>query len=67
VSGMAGTEGPADVVVLRGRPDDVELAALVAVLAALRGSGPPVQELPPPPAPWTRPARYRGAGAWNAR
>jgi hypothetical protein len=60
----AGTS--ADVVVLRGRPDDAELAALLTVLALLR-AGPREDLLPPPAAPWTRPARYRPAGAWTAR
>jgi hypothetical protein len=54
------------VVVLRGRPDDAELAALLAVLALLRAEE--REDLLPPPAPrWTRPARYRAAGAWTTR
>ncbi|GAA1255846.1 hypothetical protein GCM10009609_18810 [Pseudonocardia aurantiaca] len=61
-------EGGADVVVLRGRPDDAELAALLAVLALLRAEAPGRENLLPPPAPrWTRPARYRAAGAWTTR
>lgn len=56
----------ADIVVLRGAPDDVELAALLAVLAALRAATPPRHD--PLQAPsWTRPARYRPAGAWTSR
>lgn len=55
----------ADVVVLRGAPDDVELAALHAAIAQLRArSG---QRSPRPAATWTRPVRYRAAGAWNGR
>jgi hypothetical protein len=59
-------EGRTGVVVLRGRPDDAELAALLAVLALLRAEE--REDLLPPPAPrWTRPARYRAAGAWTTR
>lgn len=58
----------ADVVVLRGAPDDVELAAMLAVLAALRAARPPRQDEDRLQAPsWTRPARYRPAGAWTSR
>jgi hypothetical protein len=58
----------ADVVVVRGQPDDAELAALLAVLAVLRAEEPPREDLlPPPAAPWARPASYRAAGAWSAR
>ncbi|OLT16512.1 hypothetical protein BJF78_13890 [Pseudonocardia sp. CNS-139] len=58
-----------NVVVLRGAPDDAELAALLAVLAALRAAQqPPAEDWLPPPAPlWTRPPRYRPAGAWTGR
>ena len=59
----------AHIVVLRGAPDDVELAALLTVLAALRAAQQPPREDPhPPKAPsWTRPARYRPAGTWTSR
>jgi hypothetical protein len=58
----------ADVVVLRGAPDDVELAAMLAVLAALRAARPARQDEDRLRAPsWTRPARYRPAGAWTSR
>ncbi len=59
----------ADVVILRGAPDDVELAALLVVLAALRSARQPPREdahSPQPPS-WTRPTRYRPAGAWTSR
>jgi hypothetical protein len=56
----------ADIVVLRGAPDDAELAALLAVLSLLQAPEPPSEALLPPPT-WTRPARYRGAGAWRSR
>jgi hypothetical protein len=57
----------ADVVVLRGAPDDVELAALLAVLAALRAAPQPPRQDPPQAPSWTRPAHYRPAGAWTSR
>jgi hypothetical protein len=52
--------------VLRGQPDDEELAALVAVLTTLTTLG---RERPAPapvtaPAPWVRPAGYSPPGAW---
>jgi hypothetical protein len=69
VSAMEDAAPRADVVVLRGAPDDVELAALLTVLAALRAAPQPPREDPDQPqAPsWTRPARYRPAGAWTSR
>ena len=45
----------ADVRVLRGEPDDVELAALVAVLCA--AGRPPSAEVPRPKRAWGDPAR----------
>ncbi|WP_410618765.1 acyl-CoA carboxylase epsilon subunit [Amycolatopsis sp. cmx-8-4] len=53
------------VVVTRGAPDDAELAALVAVLTALR------REPPPPPVraavPWGPDDRaYRPPGMWSS-
>jgi Acyl-CoA carboxylase epsilon subunit len=57
----------ADVVVLRGAPDDVELAALLTVLAALRAAPKPQRENPRQTPSWTRPTRYRPAGAWTSR
>jgi hypothetical protein len=71
-SGPAGRDAAdidaADIVVLRGRPDERELAALITVLAALRAyARVGTEPLAPPRAPWTRPARYRPAGAWAAR
>lgn len=38
-AGEAGASGPAHVQVVRGTPDDVELAALVAGLVAATGGG----------------------------
>lgn len=62
---MSGTHEPAEVVVLRGAPDDVELAALHAAIAQLQARS--ARCSPRPAAAWTRPVRYRAAGAWNGR
>lgn len=57
--------------VVRGTPDDHELAALTAVVAAAASAGGP----PPPPRtpdPWSHPAAvlraplHAGPGAWRA-
>ncbi|MGK5627335.1 acyl-CoA carboxylase subunit epsilon [Streptomyces sp. URMC 123] len=56
--------------VVRGRPDAVELAAVMAVLLALlrAGAGRPVDATEPVRAPW-RPAgaRYRPPVTWSGR
>jgi hypothetical protein len=46
--------------IVRGRPDDAELAALAAVVVALKTRKPPAG---PRPAPWRR-GRYHPPGAW---
>jgi hypothetical protein len=64
--------GPAHVHVVRGTPDDVELAALVAGLAAV--AVPDDDHVPPPRAAWSdrsramrgpRPAARSGPDAWR--
>ena len=56
--------------VVRGTPDDVELAALTAVVASLRAPEP--DDTPAPPSRWADKARLvrgplpKGAGAWRA-
>ncbi|VTR77031.1 acyl-CoA carboxylase epsilon subunit [Cellulomonas hominis] len=56
---------PAHVQVVRGTPDDVELAALVAGLVAAAGSGEDDgDDVPEPPSAWSDRARtVPGAGA----
>ncbi|WIY03046.1 acyl-CoA carboxylase epsilon subunit [Amycolatopsis mongoliensis] len=49
--------------VLRGAPDETELAALVAVLAAV-GAQPPDPGPPPVPRPRRRP-RFQPATSWR--
>ncbi|TDQ48480.1 acyl-CoA carboxylase epsilon subunit [Actinorugispora endophytica] len=52
--------------VVRGKPDDVELAVLLAVLAAAAGGADDGGAPPPPLRPaWARPARYRPPAAWG--
>jgi hypothetical protein len=51
--------------VLRGAPDDTELAALIAVLAAV-GAEPAEPEPPAPARPRRRP-RYQPATSWRTR
>ncbi|HET6707792.1 acyl-CoA carboxylase subunit epsilon [Amycolatopsis sp.] len=49
--------------VLRGAPDETELAALVAVLSAIRAARPPEPEVPAP-----RPRRrvsFQAATSWR--
>ena len=64
-------EGPAFLRLVRGNPTDEELAALVAVVAALSGSG-PVESADAPRSEWAAPARKvrathrHGPGAWRA-
>ncbi len=56
--------------IVRGTPDEFELAALVAVVAARSGAPPPAPK--PIPSTWTdrsrlvRPHLYPGPGAWRA-
>ncbi|MCE7006010.1 acyl-CoA carboxylase subunit epsilon [Kibdelosporangium philippinense] len=56
--------------IVRGTPDDIELAALTAVVASLPGS--PSAEPSEPPSGWSDRARLLGAplrhgpGAWRA-
>jgi hypothetical protein len=68
---------PADVIVLKGQPDDEELAALVAVLAALNGPAlnaktvaAVAKDSGPAGGLWAsgpgRPA-YRPPGAWTSK
>lgn len=58
--------------VVRGNPDDHELAALTTVLAAAAAAGPGTEERPKRPSLWAEPsARLRrplrpGPGAWRA-
>jgi hypothetical protein len=51
----------------RGNPDDVELAALAAVLLALRATGQESgEELPAPGVRWWRqPDAYTAPGSWR--
>lgn len=55
--------------VVSGQPDDAEIAAVTAVLAALLGSRPEAGQLAAPAAgsaSWTAPG-YRPPGAWTSR
>jgi hypothetical protein len=56
--------------VVRGTPDDLELAALTAVVASLRTPEPEGEQAPPSrwadKASLMRGALPRGAGAWRA-
>jgi acyl-CoA carboxylase epsilon subunit-like protein len=58
--------------IVRGEPDDHELAALAAVLCAVlarRESGPAVRgtrSAPPTGAPWARDAHYLAPGSWTS-
>ena len=49
--------------VLRGAPDETELAALVVVLSAIRAAEPPEPEVPAPRP--RRPARFQAATSWR--
>ncbi|MEV8441847.1 acyl-CoA carboxylase subunit epsilon [Actinosynnema sp. NPDC051121] len=54
-----------DIQVLRGNPDDAEIAALVCALVALKRATEPDE--PAPPASWVgAPAGYESAGSWTA-
>jgi hypothetical protein len=64
VSGAAAHSPGADLRVLRGRPTDEELAALVTALALLGARAPAAHE-PPRPARLGR--RRRMPGSWRAR
>jgi len=62
-----GDSGAAAVLrVLRGTPDEEELAAVVAVLQLLAGQARARSLAAPQPAApaWTRPVRYRPPTAW---
>ncbi|MEV6646524.1 acyl-CoA carboxylase epsilon subunit [Amycolatopsis sp. NPDC051371] len=52
--------------VLRGAPDETELAALMAVLAAV-STRPAEPAAPPAPRPRRRPAPFRPATSWRTR
>jgi hypothetical protein len=58
--------------VVRGEPDDLELAALTAVLLARLRAGDPAggepgeHEEPAPRAPWGTPRRHRPRVGWTA-
>jgi hypothetical protein len=54
-----------DVRVLRGSPDDAEVAALIVALGAV--SGPPARDARAtvPRAPWLRSPRYQPPGSWT--
>ncbi|MEU7478888.1 acyl-CoA carboxylase subunit epsilon [Lentzea sp. NPDC042327] len=57
--------------VVKGAPDDYELAALTVVVAGLAAGG-PVEDAPAPRSEWANPARrvrrplQHGPGAWRA-
>ena len=57
--------------VVKGTPDDHELAALTAVIAGLAAAA-PVEDKPAPRSEWANPARrvrrplQHGPGAWRA-
>ena len=51
--------------VLRGTPDETELAALVVVLSAIRAAQPPGPEVTVPRP--RRPARFQAATSWRTR
>ncbi|MFE3519531.1 acyl-CoA carboxylase subunit epsilon [Streptomyces sp. NPDC059166] len=59
---------PMRITVVRGRPDDAELAAVTAVLLALaRRSGEPDEEAKAAYAGWTvKRAAHRPAATWTA-
>ncbi len=58
--------------IVRGNPDDTEIAALTAVVAGLAGDGSPAEKPANPPSRWAdRSALVRaplrpGPGAWRA-
>jgi hypothetical protein len=58
--------------IVRGTPDDEELAAVAAVVAGLAAAGEPDQDTPAPPSRWAdRASMVRrplptGPGAWRA-
>ncbi len=60
----AGGAGLAHVQVVRGTPDDVELAALVAGLVAA-SAGPDETPAPAPTSGWAARGRLRGAEGWR--
>jgi len=51
--------------VLRGTPDEEELAAVLAVLQLLAGQAGGRSLAVPAALGWTRPARYRPPAAWT--
>lgn len=72
-AGEADTEQPRPLLrVVRGNPDDAELAALTAVVAGLASSAQPEPPAPPAPSRWAdraalvRAPLHPGPGAWRA-
>ncbi|WP_206795780.1 acyl-CoA carboxylase subunit epsilon [Amycolatopsis sp. MtRt-6] len=51
--------------VLRGEPDETELAALIVVLSAIRAAQPPEPEVTVPRP--RHPARFEAATSWRTR
>ena len=67
---MEEVQSPPLLRVVRGTPDATELAALVAVTAALASSAPTPSSAPPSPwrdhAPLLRRPLFAGPGAWHS-
>ncbi|MEU5953031.1 acyl-CoA carboxylase subunit epsilon [Streptomyces sp. NPDC047525] len=68
---MTGTRNTA-LTVVRGRPDDLELAAVTAVLRAVARQTAQQADVPAPPVPdpaharWEGSSRTRPAGSWRS-
>ncbi|MGW5863139.1 acyl-CoA carboxylase epsilon subunit [Streptomyces sp. NPDC055239] len=68
---MTGTRNTA-LTVVRGRPDDLELAAVTAVLRAMAQQASQQADMPAPPTPdpvharWESDGRTRPAGSWRS-